>query len=175
MNFLELTKKRCSIRKFNGKPVEKKDLDLVLKAGQLAPTAVNFQPQRILVINGEKELEKLKECTTYHFDAPATLLVGYDKTVSWERKFDAKNSGEVDASIVATHMMLQAAEIGLGTTWVMNFDPEKLKEAYHIPENIVPVVLLVMGYPAEDAKPNNAHDLRHPIENTVCYNDFSAL
>jgi nitroreductase len=70
-------------------------------------------------------------------------------------------------------MMLEAADIGLGTTWVMNFDPEKMKETYHIPDSIVPVVLLPLGYPAEDAVPNITHGQREPIDNTVFYNDFS--
>lgn len=175
MEFIALAKERYSVRKFSEKAIEKEKLDLVLKAGQLAPTAVNFQPQRILVINSESALAKLKECTPYHFNAPAALLVCYDKTVSWERKYDNKNSGEVDASIVATHMMLEAAEIGLGSTWVMNFDPEKMRETYHIPNNFESVVLLVMGYPADDAVPNKAHEQRNKIDSTVFYNDFSCL
>ncbi|MFT8313150.1 MAG: nitroreductase family protein [Clostridium sp.] len=173
MDFITLAKERYSVRKFSEKTIEKEKLDLVLKAGQLAPTAANFQPQRILVINSETALAKLKECTQYHFNAPAALLVCYDKKVSWHRKFDDRNSGYVDASIVTTHMMLEAADIGLGTTWVMYFDPKKIKEAYDIPDNLEPVALLVMGYPAEDAAPSKMHEQRAAIDNTVFYNNFS--
>lgn len=173
MDFITLASERYSLRKFSNRTVEKEKLDLVLKAGQLAPTAANLQPQRILVINSEKELEKLKECTTYHFNAPVALLVCYDKTVDWKRKFDGKKSGEVDASIVTTHMMLEAADIGLGTTWVMSFDPEKVREAYGVPGSFEPVALLVMGYPAGDASPSQSHKQRVVIDNTVFYNDFS--
>jgi Nitroreductase len=173
MDFIALTKERYSVRKFSEKVIEKEKLELVLKAGQLAPTAANFQPQRILVINNEIALSKLQECTQYHFHAPAALLICYDKTVSWKRKYDNENSGVVDASIVATHMMLEAADIGLGSTWVMFFDPEKIKAAYHIPDNFVPVALLVMGYPAEDALPSTAHELRTSLDTTIFYNDFT--
>lgn len=173
MDFITLAKERYSVRKFSEKTIEKEKLDLVLKAGQLAPTAANFQPQRILVINSETALAKLKECTQYHFNAPAALLVCYDKKVSWQRKFDDRNSGYVDASIVTTHMMLEAVDIGLGTTWVMYFDPKKIKEAYDIPDNFEPVALLIMGYPAEDAAPSRMHDQRVDIDNTVFYNNFS--
>ncbi|ADY55266.1 nitroreductase [Syntrophobotulus glycolicus DSM 8271] len=173
MDFITLAKERYSVRQFNPKPIEQEKLELVLKAGQLAPTAANVQPQRILVLNREAELVKLKECTPYHFNAPAALLVCYDKTVSWRRKYDQKDSGDVDASIVTTHMMLEAAAIGLGSTWVMYFDPEKMKEAYQIPDHFVPVALLVIGYPADDAAPAKMHRQRHAIDHTVFYHDFS--
>lgn len=173
MDFISLAANRYSVRKFSSNPVEKEKLDLVLKAGQLAPTAANFQPQRILVINSESALTKLEECTPYRFHAPAAMLVFYDKTVSWQRKFDDKSSGDIDAGIVTTHMMLEAADIGLGTTWVMVFDPEKIVKAYNVPDNFVPVALLVLGYPAEDATPSKMHEQRFPIEHTVVYNDFS--
>lgn len=173
MDFITLAKERYSVRKFSEKTIEKEKLDLVLKAGQIAPTAANFQPQRILVINSETALAKLKECTQCHFNAPVALLVCYDKKVRWQRKFDDKNSGDVDASIVTTHMMLEAADIGLGTTWVMAFDPEKIAKTYDMPDSFVPVALLVMGYPAEDAAPSKMHEQRVAIDNTVFYNDFS--
>ena len=172
MDFITLAQERYSVRKFSEKAVEKEKLDLVLKAGQLAPTAANFQPQRILVLNGEDELKKLRECTQYYFNAPLALLVCYDKTVSWQRKNDSKNSGDIDASIVTTHMMMEAADIGLGSTWVMYFDPQKMKEIYEIPDNFEPVVLLVMGYPAEDAAPSRTRGQREEMNHTVFYNDF---
>lgn len=172
MDFITLSEERYSVRKFSEKPIEKSKLDLILKAGQLAPTAANLQPQRILVINGEVELAKLKECTRYHFNAPTALLVCYDQTACWKRQYDSENSGEVDASIVTTHMMLEATDIGLGSTWVMHFDPKKMKEIYKIPEDFVPVALLVIGYPAGDAVPSKTHDQRNAIDNSVYYNNF---
>ena len=63
MDFLELAKNRFSLRKFSDKKVEKEKIDYILAAMQAAPTAVNFQPQRILVLTDEKELEKVSKCT----------------------------------------------------------------------------------------------------------------
>jgi len=80
------------------------------------------------------------------------------------RKFDGAKSGEVDASIATTQMMLQAADIGLGTTWVMAFDPAKTREAFALPPNIIPVAFLPTGYPAADAKPAPLHSQRHGLE-----------
>ncbi len=174
MKFIELAQDRYSLRKFSEKPVEKEKLDLVLQAGRLAPTACNNQPQKILVIESEEAVAKLKGCTRYHFDAPMALLVCYDNTVSWKRSYDSKDSGDVDASIVGTHMMLQAAELGLGTTWVGHFDPDAVIKAFSIPENLVPVALFPLGYPADDAEPNpKLHPSRKPVEETVFYNRFS--
>lgn len=172
MDFLELAAQRYSVRKFSSKPVEKEKIDLILKAGQLSPTACNKQPQRILVIESESALDKLKECTAYHFHAPLAILICYDEAASWIRSFDNDNSGEVDASIVTTQMMLQAAQLGLGTTWVGFFDPAKVKELFHLPGNFVPVAILPTGYPAEDAMPSANHAKRLPIEQTVWVNEF---
>ncbi|MBU2703366.1 nitroreductase [Sporomusaceae bacterium BoRhaA] len=173
MNFINLAAERYSLRKFSDKPIEKEKLDLVLKAGQLAPTAVNFQPQRILVIESQPALTKLKDCTPYHFNAPMALLVCYDKAVSWKRNSDSKDNGDIDASIVATHMMLEAADLGLGTTWVGNFNSDMIMKLFELPKNFVPVTLLPIGYPAEDAKKHSWHSQRVPIGETVFFNDFS--
>lgn len=173
MDFIRLAKERYAVRKFNSKSIEKEKLDLILKAGQLAPTACNYQPQRILVINSETAIAKLKKCTTSHYNAPAALLVCYDKTVSWNRVYDYKNSGDIDASIVTTHMMLEAADIGVGTIWVMDFDPNGIKKTFDIPRSFEPVALLMMGYPADNSAPSLMHEYHVSIENTVFYNNFS--
>ncbi|AGK97547.1 nitroreductase family protein [Clostridium pasteurianum] len=172
MNFIELAKKRYSLRNFDVKKVEQEKLDLILQAGQLAPTAVNYQPQRILVIESDEALAKLKDCTIYHFNAPMALLICANKVESWKSTYDGKVHTDIDASIVATHMMLQAAELGLGTTWVGNFDPIAVRNAFNIPSNIEPVCILPIGYPSKDAKPNPNHTKRKNIAQTVLYNYF---
>ncbi len=172
MSFNDLAEKRYSVRKFTSQEVEKEKLDYVLRAGQLAPTAVNFQPWRILVIDDRQGRAKLRDCTNYHFNAPVSLLVCSNSEEAWNRPFDGKNSGEIDCSIVTTQMMLAAADIGLGTTWVMYFDPAKTREAFDMPASLEPVALLVMGYPAEDAAPSPKHTERKPLEETVFYNAF---
>lgn len=172
LNFINLAEDRYSVRKFSAKPIEAEKLALVLEAGRLAPTACNNQPQRILVIENESALAKLKKCTRYHFNAPVAFLICYDHTRSWKRSYDGDDSGSVDASIVTTHMMLQAAELGLGTTWVGYFDPGLLKSEFSLPDHLVPVALLPMGYPAEDASPSTNHSQREPLEGTVYYNNF---
>ncbi len=173
MQFINLAQERYSVRKFSGQPVEKEKLDLVLEAGRLAPTAANFQSQRILVIESAESLEKLKKCTPCHFNAPLALLVCFDSSSSTKRDYDNYDAGDADACIVATHMLLEIAELGLGSTWVAHFDPAAIKKEFSIPEQIIPVTLLPMGYPAKDAAPNEQmHDHRKPIGETVFYNHF---
>jgi nitroreductase len=169
MDFKELAVRRYSVRKFKQISLEKEKLDLVLEAGRNAPTASNKQPQRILVITQEEGLKKIDDCTPCRFDAPVVLLVCYDEHASWVRSFDGKRSGLVDASIVTTQMMLQAADIGLGSTWVMYFDAAKIRAAFNLPENIVPAALLPLGYPAEEAVPADRHSERQPINKLVFF------
>ena len=165
MEFLELAAKRYSVRKFDSRPIPAELMDKVLQAGHLAPTAVNYQPQKVYVLQSPEAMEKIKTCTPCHFDAPALLIVGHDATRGWKRSLDCKDGGEIDACIVATHMILEAAEIGLGTTWVMYFDPAKVKEVFALPENIMPTCLIPIGFPAEDAAPSEMHSkFRDPKE-----------
>lgn len=172
MEYSELIKKRYSVRKFTDEPIKKEAIDRILDAAHLAPTGCNFQPQRILVINTPEAIEKLQGCTRAHFGANTAMLVCYNRDECWTRKYDNEVSGMVDASIVATHMMLAAENEGVGSTWVMHFNPFAMREAFNIPENIIPVALLVLGYPAPDAEPHPYHSQFRPQEETVKYNSF---
>ena len=167
MDLMNLLKERYSVRMFSDKPVEDDKLNQILEAGRVAPTAVNFQPQRILVLKSKDALDKLKNCTRYHFDAPVALIVCYDNTVSWKRKYDNYDMGAVDAAIVTTQMMLETANLGLGTTWVGHFEPAAVVRKFELPENIIPVAILPIGYPSESAEPNPRHFERLDLNNTV--------
>jgi nitroreductase len=101
------------------------------------------------------------------------LLVCYDEESCWKHPENGESSGIVDAAIVTTHMMLEAAAIGVGSSWISYFDKDKARNLLGLPVNFKPVVLLLLGYPADDARPN--HELagkRMPVEKTVFYNSF---
>ncbi len=173
MDFLELLKERYSCRSFAEKVVEKEKIDKILEAAKVAPTARNFQPQRILVLTEKESLGKLSACTQYGWNAPIIMILFYDKSVSYKRdKYDNKEFGDIDISIVTTQMMLEAQSLGLGTTWVGSFDPEKLVEVFEVPENLVPVAILPIGYPSEEAKPSKLHFERNDISDFVYWNKF---
>lgn len=103
--FKALATERYSVRKFDTKPVEQEKVDIILETARLAPTAHNYQPQRLFVLNTADSLNKLKDCTNGHFNAPLAIIVCYDNTVSWKREYDDADLGTVDASIVGSHIM----------------------------------------------------------------------
>ncbi|MBQ4249303.1 MAG: nitroreductase family protein [Clostridia bacterium] len=171
MNFLELAKKRYAERFFDPRPIEQEKLDMILEAGRVSPTARNQQPQRFYLIRSEEAREKLKTVTRYHYNAPLMILVCFDKDTVWKHPGDSffkdYNSGEQDASIAATTMMYEAEDLGVHTIWVRDFDSKKVVETFGLPENILPVMLLGLGYPNDRAKPNGWHFKRNPIEDFV--------
>ena len=172
MEFTNLIEERCSVRSFKPGHLPREVLEKILRAGHLAPTGCNYQPQRILVLNTDESMEKLRSCTKCHFGAPTALLVCHNTAESWVRKYDGALSSPVDAVIVATHMMLAAHDAGVGCCWVMHFDPAAVREAFGIPAGVEPAALLVLGWPAGDAKPLPLHFKTRPLEETVVYDHF---
>jgi nitroreductase len=175
MTFAELAAARYSVRNFLEKPVEQEKIDRILEAARLAPTAANRQPQRILILNKSGDLARMDGCTTCRFGAPLAFLVCYDLSAAWVRSHDQEHSGLVDAAIVTTHMALQAVELGLGTTWVMWFDPSKTREEFKIPKDLVPAAFLPTGYPAPDAVPSYQHQDRLPLDKISAYGTFGGI
>lgn len=169
MDFLTLAKERYSVRSYKADQVPAEIVEKILEAGRLAPTACNNQPQRIIAVQSEAGLEKFRKCTHCHFSAPLAFIVCVDKNECWTREFDGKKSADVDGAIVTTHMMLEAAELGIGTCWVMYFIPEAVVTEFELPENLEPVAVLTAGYPSEDAKPAPRHEQRKPLSETIRY------
>lgn len=199
MDFMDISKMRVTVRQFDPKPVETEKIEKILEAGRWSPTAVNYQPQRILVLNTPENLEKVREfCTfgydkkyadlarecddqkhghnVYYYGAPLVLFVCYDRTACWQHPQSGENSGATDATIVATHMMLEAASIGLGTVWISYFDAEKARKMLELPENWEPLCMLYIGYPAADFQPNpHMTGKRFPLEHTCFWNQAPTL
>jgi len=163
---LELMKSRFLVREFSDRKVEKQKVDLILEAARVAPTAVNYQPIVIYAIQSGEALQKLQECKPQHFNETLAFLVCYDKTkcAGVERNHP---TGEVDGTIVATHMILEATELGVGSTFVLRFDKEKVIEQFEIEENIVPVILLTMGYAKDGVTASQRHSERKQLEEIV--------
>ena len=172
MTFLQMAKNRYSARKFTDRKVEQQQIDQILEAARIAPTARNNQPQHVIVITDPELLEKLKECTVYTFHAPLNFLICYDVKKAWIRASDKKEMGHVDVAIVVTHMMLAIEDIGLGATWVSGFDPIKAAEIFDLPENIIPVALMPTGYPVDPPRVGPLHEQRIDIQDFVHYNRF---
>ena len=157
MDFLNLARERFSVLEYDRRAVEQEKIDAILQAALAAPTACNNQPQRVLVIQDDEGREKLNRVVPGKYYVPLAFLVCYDKSECWVRHMDGKSSGDIDASIVTTHMMLEAEDLGLGSIWIMYWDPEKMKSEFELPESIEPVALLIAGYKAENAEPRKGH------------------
>ena len=167
MDFLKLAEERYSCRRFSGRAVEEEKLERILKAGLAAPTATNAQPYHIWVIRSPEGLEKIRTCTGCHFDTRVLLLVGGKPDKAWVRRFDGRNFADVDASIVATQLMLAVQAEGLGTTWVGWFDPDRVQALFPETADYDLIALFPLGYPAEDAKPSERHFERRSREEAV--------
>ena len=168
MTFQELARERYSVRSFKDTPIEKEKLDLILEAGRVAPTACNNQPQKIYVAKSEASRQKLASVCRCTFDAPVILVVCYDRNRDWKNKLQpGYESGETDAAIVCTHMMLQAFDLGIGSCWVGYFNANEVAKALNLPENITVSALLPMGYPTGDAAPIAMHSQYRNFEDTI--------
>jgi len=156
-SFFELSSERYSLRSYSDKIVEDWKVDRILKASSIAPTAVNFQPQQIYVIKSDDSIKRLESIRPL-FGAKLAFIICYDENKSWKNRHDGmKDSGDVDCSIITTHMMLEAKEVEVDTCWIGAFNPEHIKRIFDIKDNIKPVVILLAGYPAEDGAPSPRH------------------
>ena len=166
MDFMDLISERFSVRSFSNKTIEDEKINLILKAAQLAPTAVNFQPQKIYILKSDEALEKIRMLTPSTYNAPLVFLICADETKTWKHQTEeGYSTGEMDASIVCTHMMLEAWEIGIGSVWVRLFDSREVSEAFNLPKHIKPICLLPIGYASEDCKPYAPwHDVYRKID-----------
>lgn len=155
MSFIELAKKRYSVRSYLDRPVEKEKLLQVLEAARIAPSAVNKQPWNFIVVTNENTKNKIAE--TYPREwfktAPAVIVVCGDHSKSWKRK-DGKDHCNIDVAIAIDHMTLAATDLGLGTCWVCAFDAKQCHKILGLPENLEVIALIPIGYPADTAPEN---------------------
>ena len=151
MEFAEVVKNRYSCKKYDGKQISAEQLDAVLQAGRLAPTAKNLQGQRIYVVQSAEGLAKIDELTPCRYGAPTVLVVAFDKNSVFVYPGEEANSGVEDASIVATHMMLAATNTGVDSCWLNFFDPAAVAKAFDLPENEQVLMLLDLGFAAPPA------------------------
>jgi nitroreductase len=168
MDFLELANKRYSERFFDGTTIEQEKINKILEAGRIVPTACNYQPQKFYVLKSKKALELAKEVTPFTYNSPLIILVCYDKNEVWKNKReDGYNSGEQDVAIAATTMMYEAESMGIHTLWIRGFNSKTASEKFNLPENIVPGMMLALGYPSEQSKPSEWHFKRKSINEMV--------
>ena len=169
MEFKELVKERYSCKKYDSTQITDEQLQFILEAGRLAPTAKYLQEQHIYVMRSEEALALIDEVTPCRYGAPTVLVVAFNAENVFVYPGGQRDSGVEDASIVATHLMLAAKDTGVESCWINFFDPAEVKEKMGLPENEEVLMLLDLGYAAEGAGPLANHDSRKPLEDTVTY------
>ena len=169
MEYAKLVQARYSCKKYSDRPVEAEKLNAILEAGRAAPTAKNLQEQRIYVLQSQEALARMDAVTPCRYGAGTVLAVAFDKNNVFTYPGGKRDSGVEDATIVATHMILAAANEGVDSCWINFFDPEKLAEALGLPENEEILMLMDLGYAAEGAGPLPNHSSRKPLTQTVSY------
>lgn len=163
-DFLELVKNRYSCRNFNHRPVSEVKIQKILEAARLAPTAKNQQPVHVWVVKSEEALARLKETSNSIYDAPVVFMVGCKPENAWVRRYDGKNGAETDAAIVGTHILLEAADLELGSVWVGSFDAAKLSELFPETAGWTITALFPVGAPSAEAHPSENHGKRQSLE-----------
>ena len=166
-DFETVIRKRTATRKFKDQQVELEKINKILDAGRLAPTAKNLQPQKIYVATSEDALKKIYLASPCRYHAPLVFIVCSDKNVAWKK--DDYSTYEMDACIVATHMMLEATNIGLDNIWIEMFDKQKLKELFGMDDQVEPICLIPVGYKADDCQENPQHSIRKNLSDFVEY------
>ncbi len=169
MEFQNVIESRYSCKQYSPRQVEEEKLSAILRAGRLAPTAKNLQEQHVYVVRSAEGLAKIDALTPCRYGAPTVLVVAFDRNKVFTYPGGKRDSGVEDASIVATHMLLAAADAGVDSCWVNFFDPEQLASALELPEHEDVLMLLDLGYAAEGAGPLPNHGSRKALEETVTY------
>ncbi len=172
MTFLELAKMRSSVRKYQSKAVEPDKINMILEVARVSPTAGNKQPNHFLVLTDSQDIEKLNKGTNSH-GAPLAIIICADKSTAWVRPFDKASMAEIDATVATDHMMMCVEDLGLGSCWLTYFDPVVIRKEFNIPDNIVPINILAIGYPeGETASPSRHSTERKPLSDMVHYKSF---
>lgn len=155
MDFLELANKRRSVRKYAPQQVEQHKIDYILECARMAPSAVNSQPWRLAVVRDAETLAALQACYArdWFSTAPMCIVVSVDRSRSWKRPSDGHDHGDIDAAIIAEHICLAAAEVGLGSCWICNFDTDEFARRFTLPEGLSPVVIIPVGYADDTPAP----------------------
>lgn len=170
MEFGEVIRRRYSCKKYaTDRKVSDEQLEAILEAGRVAPTAKNLQEQHVYVIQSQEGLTKVDELTPCRYGAPTVLLVTFDSENVFSYPGGKRDSGIEDASIVATHLVLAAANEGVDSCWVNNLDPDRAAELFGLSAGEKVLMLLDLGFAAEGAGPLPNHGSRKPLSETVTY------
>ena len=166
MDYSQLVRTRYSVRAYKPDPVGEDELNQVLEAARLAPTAGNTQSFQLIVIKTQGREEELRRIydRDWFVGAPVVICACGIPSEAWIRD-DKKNYAVVDVAIVMDHLILAATDLGLGTCWIAAFNEQATREILGLPEEVEPIVFTTLGYPADQLEPKE----RKPLKELVRY------
>lgn len=181
MTFQELINLRQSVRIYQDKPVEREKIEMLIEAVNLAPSACNSQPWKLIIVDEpvlKNEVAKATFSLTFSFNkfaiqAPLIAVLVIEKAnVIAQIGGSIKNQEfpEYDIGIAADHFCLQAAELGLGTCMIGWFNEKKIQELLHIPRKRKVGLVITLGYAPEDYKMRKK--IRKPLDNICRFNSY---
>lgn len=170
MELMKLMEQRYSCRKFTDEQLTGEQLDAILEAGRIAPSACNNQPWRFLVLQSEDELAKVDACSKCRYGAQTAILVCFDKDASAKNPDVTPDYGWIDCGLAIMQMTLEAENQGIASCIVGAYEPAKAREAFNIPDNLVTYQFLMLGH--ADAKPARLHYERHSMDEIVARGSF---
>lgn len=174
MTFLEIAKRRFSVRNFKNKQIPEPLLKQVIEAARIAPSAANRQPWKFIIIQSEETRKLLYLCYKRDWikEAPAIIVACGDHTQGWIRKQDNKDHTDIDVAIAIDHLTLEASSLGLGTCWVCAFDAKKCADLLDLPNYLEPIALIPIGYPNDEPVTNRFNTLRKSLDEIVYWEDI---
>ncbi|MDR1894619.1 MAG: nitroreductase family protein [Spirochaetales bacterium] len=166
---LPLISGRSSIRSFLPRPLEKKQLERILSAGRLAPSAKNRQPWRFVVIQGEEKKALLQQAAYgQEHVGSAGAVIGVCTTNVDYKMPNGEMAHLMDLSMAAAFMIIQTQAEGLGSCVVTGFDEALVREILTVPYSMKVLMLLVIGYPDGDKLPA-LQEQRKPLSRIISY------
>ncbi len=169
MEFDSVVENRKSTRRFSEKQVDKELIVKLLESARLAPSAVNFQPWKFYVCTSEGIKLALRESydRKWFAEAQTYIVACGDHSQSWKRPTDGKDHCDMDVAIAVEHIVLKATDLGLGICWVCHFDVGKVKKALQLSDSWEPMVILPVGYPANDFVADGRNKKRKALDEIV--------
>lgn len=150
---------RTSIRQYTSQPIPKDTLVSIVKAGMAAPSAVNLQPWSFIIIDEPKTLNKLNEVHPYSNLKTATAAVVVCGLLDKTDNEGIREYWVQDCSAASENILLAAHAYGVGAVWCGVYPTEErvkaVSEVLDIPENVIPLNIITMGFPAENPEPKD--------------------
>lgn len=169
MDVAEALKERFSCRKFTDEQLADEELNAILEAGRIAPSACNNQPWRFIVLQGD-DLALVDDCSKCRYNAPTAILVCFDKNESAKNPDVTPDYGWIDCGLAIMQMALEAQSLGLASCIVGAYEPAVAREVLNIPDNLVTYQFLMLGH--AEKGPMRMHFDRRPMSEIVSYGAF---